>query len=842
MTTELRFLTESLADRYAIERELGHGGMATVYLARDLRHERHVALKVLRPELSAIIGAERFLSEIRVTANLQHPNILPLFDSGVVEGVAFYVMPFVEGETLRDRLDHEKQLPVAEAVHIATEVANALDYAHRHGVIHRDVKPENILLHDGHALVADFGIALAVGTAGSRITETGMSLGTPHYMAPEQAMGEREITARADVYALGAMTYEMLVGEPPFTGSTAQAIVARVLTATPASIAAQRHTVPAAVERAVLTALEKLPADRFATAAEFGDALHAGMSRPTGTRPAEARSPRATGYVWPIATAAALVAAIGFAALLVFRPAAAVPSFEQVTWGRQSIFTARFAPDGKTIVFSGASGGTDPELFVIRPESPRPQRLGQQHTALLAVSSRGELAVLVNTHYPASHFVGATLARMPIGGSAPREVEEGVLDADWSPDGAALAVVKPIRDGVVIEYPSGTRRIALRGFIGSLRVSPDGRRIAFLRQPQAQDDRGVVAVLDTVGNGITVLTPEYISMSGVAWSSDGHEVLFGARDSSVMTVRAVDLRGHTRPFLSGTGDLRVMDRRADGAVLTSREERIWRLYHHVAGAPADSDASWLDANMSPVLSRDGRQLAFADAGAGSGINYTVRLRHADGRFTAIGEGGPQGFSPDGKWVAAQSPASDTSLFLLPAGPGTTRSVSYHGLRNAQFAGWYPDGRSILVCGSEKTGTRRCFRTPIDGGSSIPATPAFAYPVALLAPDGESVFAGDRIYVGPADTGRAVPGLLAHLKGAVPLQFSADGRSIMMATAFLVDRVDIATGRASRVLDLSPAAGTAVVGLTGVAFADDPRRYAYSTFVYASTLFLGRGAR
>jgi len=274
MTDLLARLSGALADKYRIERELGQGGMATVYLAEDLRHDRKVAVKVLRQELAAVIGADRFLSEIKTTANLQHPHILPLFDSGAADGFLFYVMPYVEGETVRDRLVREKQLPVADAVRITTEVASALDYAHRHGVIHRDIKPENILLHDGRALVADFGIALAASNAGNtRMTETGMSLGTPHYMSPEQAMGEREITARSDVYALGAVLYEMLTGDPPFTGSTAQAIVARVVTETPRPMLPQRHTIPPQVEAAVFTALEKLPADRFATAAEFAEAL-----------------------------------------------------------------------------------------------------------------------------------------------------------------------------------------------------------------------------------------------------------------------------------------------------------------------------------------------------------------------------------------------------------------------------------------------------------------------------------------------------------------------------------------------------------------------------------------
>jgi len=314
-STPIPRLTAALADRYRIERELGAGGMATVYLAQDLRHDRKVAVKVLRPELAAVIGAERFLAEIKTTANLQHPHILPLFDSGAADSFLFYVMPFIEGESLRDRLNREKQLPIGDAVRIATEVAGALDYAHRHNVIHRDIKPENVLLHDGRALVADFGIALAASKAGgTRMTETGMSLGTPTYMSPEQAMGEREITARSDVYALGCVLYELLTGDPPFTGSTAQAIVARVLTETPRPITAQRHTIPPHVEAAVLTALEKLPADRFASAADFAAALAGpGYARPGGARTVASVHPR-----WRYAALGAATALLACAALAVW--------------------------------------------------------------------------------------------------------------------------------------------------------------------------------------------------------------------------------------------------------------------------------------------------------------------------------------------------------------------------------------------------------------------------------------------------------------------------------------------------------------------------------------------
>ncbi|HEY7028132.1 MAG TPA: protein kinase [Gemmatimonadales bacterium] len=326
MTIDTR-LSTSLSDRYLIEREVGHGGMATVYLAEDIKHSRKVALKVLRPELAAVLGAERFLTEIKVTANLHHPHILPLHDSGEAGGFLFYVMPYVDGESLRERLNREKQLPLSDALRIGRECASALDYAHRHGVIHRDIKPENILLHEGQAFIADFGIALAVRAAGGhRMTETGLSLGTPHYMSPEQAMGERDLGPRSDIYALGSVIYEMLVGEPPFTGATAQAIVAKVLTDRVHPIRPLRSTVPPHVEEAVLRSLEKLPADRWGTGAEFAQALEMGSieSRATaasasltdsGSRVAPLLSGRprffaSAGVAWIVAGVLGIVASV----------------------------------------------------------------------------------------------------------------------------------------------------------------------------------------------------------------------------------------------------------------------------------------------------------------------------------------------------------------------------------------------------------------------------------------------------------------------------------------------------------------------------------------------------
>ena len=323
-------LSRAIADRYRLDRELGAGGMATVYLAHDLKHERDVAIKVLHPDLGAALGGDRFLSEIRTTARLQHPHILPLLDSGEADGLLYYVMPLVTGETLRARLERERQLPIADAVRIAREVASALDYAHRQNVIHRDIKPENILLHDGSALVADFGIALAVQSAGgARMTQTGLSLGTPQYMSPEQAMGERTIDARSDIYALGAVTYEMLGGDAPFTGGSVQAIVAKVLTEKPTPLHTLRDTVPSHVENAVFTALAKLPADRFESAKAFADALtSAGYQPPVD---AAGRTAAPGGAVrssrWKaLASVLALTAAgaTGFALWTLFRSSAEV--------------------------------------------------------------------------------------------------------------------------------------------------------------------------------------------------------------------------------------------------------------------------------------------------------------------------------------------------------------------------------------------------------------------------------------------------------------------------------------------------------------------------------------
>jgi serine/threonine protein kinase/Tol biopolymer transport system component len=373
-------LAGSLSEHYVLQRELGRGGMATVYLARDVKHDRLVALKVLDPDLGAVLGAERFLSEIRVTANLQHPNLLPLFDSGATDGLLWYVMPYVEGESLRARLDRERQLPMDTAVHIAVSIAGALDYAHKHSVIHRDLKPENILLQHGEPVVADFGIALAISNAGGqRVTQTGLSLGTPQYMSPEQATGDRVIDARSDIYSLGAVTYEMISGEPPHLGTTAQAIIARLMTETPRALSVIRPSVPEHVDEAVQRALEKLPADRFNTAREFADALRGATSSSTTVRSSRRNSarPRTSRFV-RVALAASIISAMILAVLLgraLSRPEPApvrfvldVPADQRLQIANGS--SVSLSPDGRTVAYvASRRDGSGRGIFVRRLDS-----------------------------------------------------------------------------------------------------------------------------------------------------------------------------------------------------------------------------------------------------------------------------------------------------------------------------------------------------------------------------------------------------------------------------------------------------------------------------------------
>ena len=628
-------LQSALVERYRLSREIGAGGMATVYLAEDVRHDRRVALKVLRPELAAVIGAERFLAEIKLTANLQHPHILPLFDSGEADGYLFYVMPYVEGETLRDRISREKQLPVAEAVRIATEVASALDYAHRHGVVHRDIKPENILIHDGQALVADFGIALAASKAGgSRMTETGMSLGTPFYMSPEQAMGEREITGRSDVYALGAVLYEALAGDPPFTGSTAQAIVARVVTESPRPLHAQRHTIPAHVEAAVLTALEKLPADRFATAAEFAEALagrgQSGAVTPVtaGVRTAARAKEAAPGWKWVALGALALAAAVAGVAGWVYTrpgPAPVVNRYSVLLRPNEALRPSAIAgniaisPDGNRIAYVGvADGGT--RLWLREHDKLRPTAIaGTENGVSPFFSPDGsQVAFLIN---------GRTLRVAPLNGGPPVTLTDSLnaSGGEWGSDGY-----------IYTELQEGLGRIRATG--GPIEVlfhlsderheigaeypdaMPDGKGLVFRRRLAGQSANDFEIMEMAVPNG----TPKPLIRGVYArYSASGH-LLVVTGDGKLLAVpfdpRKRALTGPAVAVMDGllrSGPFEVNFSVSENGTLaytsggTAAVNSVWWVNRD--GTAAQIDSTWdPQGNINTLaLAPDGRSLAVA---------------------------------------------------------------------------------------------------------------------------------------------------------------------------------------------------------------------------------------
>jgi Tol biopolymer transport system component/tRNA A-37 threonylcarbamoyl transferase component Bud32 len=743
MTAALPRLTAALADRYRLERELGAGGMATVYLAQDFKHDRKVAIKVLRPELAAVIGAERFLSEIKTTANLQHPHILPLHDSGEADSFLFYVMPFVEGESLRDRLNREKQLPIGDAVRIATEVAGALDYAHRHGVIHRDIKPENILLHDGRALVADFGIALAASKAGgTRMTETGMSLGTPHYMSPEQAMGEREITARSDVYALGAVTYEMLTGDPPFTGSTAQAIVARVVTESPRSLMSQRHTIPPEVEAAVLTSLEKLPADRFSTAQAFAEALQgrgAALS-PGGTtvRSATVRRPPAAGWRGrlrdPVVLGLALVSLVSVAATIVFARRPEAPTFPPVRFvmattdstkpSDNAPWPAAISPDGGTVVYSAAQNGTTSMLYALRTDQLEARRIpGTTNAYQPYFSPDGKWLAFE---------MGGKERKVRLDGSAPVTIADagGANGADWAASDEIVFGSQGRFHGLSHVSAGGGQAIALtqpdtakgeRDHLWPIAL-PDGKTIVFvIWSGNLPTSRLAITSLDdgaVVPLGIPGIRPLAVV--------DGM-LLYVQADGTVMAVRLNVRRKRIEgrpipvhdpvPVVSAfNGNSGIFISRG-GALVTSLGGALAKLV-------------WLsrDGHVEPVLvqsrafayarlSPDERRIAVvvSDDQKSDVWIYDLGLSTFS-RLTSVGTVSSVEWSADGSRVVFTSEGEKAgyAVWSQPAAGGTKAEKLFEHAVSTTMATMSPDGKALLV-NSIDGDTWSIFRVPLDSG-------------------------------------------------------------------------------------------------------------------------------
>jgi Tol biopolymer transport system component len=693
-------LNKALEGRYRIERELGQGGMATVYLADDLRHARQVALKVLRPELAAVVGAERFLAEIRTTAGLQHPHILPLFDSGEADGFLFYVMPFVKGESLEERLRRERQLPVEEAVRITEDLAEALDYAHRQGVIHRDIKPANVLLLEGKPVVADFGIALAVGAAGGgRLTETGLSLGTPHYMSPEQATGDVGVGPPADIYSLGAVLYEMLVGEPPYTGSTAQAILGKIITGKPDPVAAHRSSVPAHVEAVIRRALEKVPADRFRTAKELADALgDPGFTHGETLGGAKAAASPDRWRAAAIGAMAVAVVAVGWAVTsgsdatseplepdpMRVTLVSSDPEGVRIVDGPIAI-----SPDGSNVVFTGSIGG-----------QRRLYRRSLADPGLRGISGVGEIA------------------------SAP--------DIAFSPDGLSVAYT------AYVDGRQSLRRVSVDG----------GRSLAFATLPQYpigmswSESAGLVMGMflwtadfhdlyrvelgDTAVLSITGLAAEasgmyhgpYVLEGGesalyIDWDHDGVKRLATVSIASGER-RRFDLRD------ASFGDMAPIVGIADGVLLYRDEAGTlmavgWDpatgapmgIPAPVPGVPGGMREAALaaDGTLAMLVGPEAYDLVLVDDRGNPELTLSAEPVH----------GALPRFSPDGGRIALSTDlqGGPPDMWIYDVGSGLTSRLSL-GFRASGVA-WSPDGSRVLgTPGFVRRATGRMVSRPVDG--------------------------------------------------------------------------------------------------------------------------------
>jgi len=756
-------LTAALAGRYQIEHELGAGGMATVYLARDVKHDREVALKVLRPELAAVLGADRFLNEVRITARLDHPHILTLIDSGESDSFLWYVLPYIRGESLRAKLDRERQLGIDEALAITRQVANALDYAHQHGVIHRDIKPENILFHEGEAMLADFGIALAVKEAGgNRLTETGLSLGTPQYMSPEQATGDRQLDARSDVYSLGAVLYEMLAGEPPVTGPTAQAMIAKLLTERPSRLRVVRDSVPEGVDLAVARALAKTPADRFSTAGDFVSALRHAVA----AAPATMTWRRRTVLFGAAAVVAVAVLAFGAWRLLRARP----PSFalgrsEQLTADPGLEIQPALSPDGRVVAYA-AGNNVRMRIFIRPVGGGRTLPLTDDSTAIeaqprwspdgtsLLFLARGGVSV-------ASALGGASRPVVP--GSA----TAAVSTATWSPDGREIAFVRAESLLVAPVDGSAPRFLATTFDLHSCAWSPGGRWIACVALNSESVLPGItfgnlapsaILLFPAAGGAPVRLVEAQAFNQSPVWTPDGAQLLFISNRDGPRDVYAQSLsssgrsQGPLTRLTTGLGAISISlsgdGRRLAYAVYTARAN-IWSL-PIPAGAPITADGA------TPVTSG----------------NQVIEAMHV---------------SPDGRWLLYDSDLRGNSdIYRIPVNGGPAEQLTDDPAD--EFAGdLSPDGRAITYH-SWRTGTRDIEVKPLDGGpvERVTATPAQeSYP--RWSPDGLTIAFFDQIppftlFITRSEgSGRwSAPRLI--LSRSVGNAWSPDGRSIAVVEA------------------------------------------------------------
>jgi serine/threonine-protein kinase len=724
-------LSAALADRYRIERELGAGGMATVWLAEDVKHHRKVAIKVLKADLSASVGAARFLREIEIAAQLQHPNILPLLDSGEAAGALYYVMPYVEGQSLRQRLARERELPIGEAVRILVEIVDALAYAHQHGVVHRDMKPDNVMLSGRHALVADFGVARALSEATGRntLTSMGVALGTPTYMAPEQAVADPNVDQRADIYAVGVMAYELLAGRPPFTGVTPQQVLAAHVTEKPDPLSKHRPGVSGALEAIVMRCLEKRPADRWQSADDLLAALEPLATPSGGTAPTAARMPAVEIPVRPYPIARIAAAAVVLVALAVawrfLRPSAAVLVLgkqEQLTVEPGLKIQPEISPDGKLVAY--ASGNFARMRIFIRPVGGgRTIPLSDDSTAVEASprwSPDGSRLLFLSR--------GGVSSAPALGGSSrpliPPSATAPVASAAWSSDGNEIAFVRA--DSLFVSKADGSspRFLARIDDLSACSWNPRGRWIACVKDNREAQAPGsgfgniapssIVLVPSAGGDSITVVQPSNANQSPV-WSSDGGRLFFISDRDGTRDIYAVDISSSGR----------------------------------AAGAPTRLTTGLGATSLS--ISHDGRTLSYAAYSARSNLwalpipqGATVSANGATPVTSGTQVIESVNVSRDGRWILYDSNLRGTAHAWRLALAGGQPEQLTNGPRDEFAPDLSPDGRSVTYH-SWRTGSRDIEVKPLDGGEveRVTATPAQeSYPT--WSPDGKSILFYDQV--------------------------------------------------------------------------------------------------
>jgi len=771
---------------YEIIAPLGAGGMGEVYRARDTRLGRDVALKIL-PDPAY---RDRFEQEAKAVAALNHPNIMAVFDVGE----NYFVSELVEGDSLR----HLEPMPVRKVVELAAQIADGLAAAHSAGIVHRDLKPENIMVtRDGRAKILDFGLAKIEQPASAdpdatqaiSKTDPGAVMGTVGYMSPEQVRG-RPADHRSDIFSFGLVLYEMLGGKRAFQADSAVETMNAILTQDPPDLPS---TIPASLQQIVNHCIEKNPADRFQSARDLAFGLRALSTTQThasgqiqALSSAPEPPPKTKARPWGIiALATAIVAAA--AGVWIGRASVPVnqPKFMRLTYERGFISSARFAPDGKTIVYSAAWSGVPFEIFSTRVESTdsRSLSLGAH---IFSISSSGDLAVGLDPQMQSSRYgLYATLARVPLAGGAPRPLMKGVFAADWEPKSDRLAVARAENGIIRVEFPPGKVIYQTNGWIGAMRFSNDGKHLAISDHPLRWDDRGDVAVLDLEGHK-TILSGGWESIEGLDWSPSGDEVWFAAADSGfARTLYGVTMSGKRRQIFESPTGFMLEDIGPTGRMLIADENGSRR--EMIALNPGDSrehNIAYLNMTVPEDLSSDGRQVLFTESSAGK--NYAIGLRKTDGSpAVLLGEGSATAFAPDGQSVLAVLNTSPQQLLIVPTGAGETVHLPNPGLSYSGPAEWLPDAKHIVFEAHDGRTANRLYVQTIGGPDPPRAfTPEWmALAPHSVSPDGKTVVArhgGDPLAIYPID-GSAPQPIAGIQDSSRFIRWSPDGQWMFFAS-------------------------------------------------------------